>query len=67
MLPELKNVEPAVAWGKMPDEMRKYIYALPEFNKEIWEKITGIDVDKDEMFTDDARELYAKGEEETGE
>ena len=39
--PKLKNVDNDVAWSKMPEEMFEYIKNLPEFDEEVWAKITG--------------------------
>ena len=36
------------AWTGIPDEMLEYITHLPEFDAEIFKKITGIDVETDE-------------------
>lgn len=33
------------AWAGIPDEMLEYITHLPEFDAEIFKKITGIDVE----------------------
>ena len=38
--PELMTVDNATAWGKMPKEMDEYIRSLPEFDEEIYKKIT---------------------------
>ena len=39
--PQLENVENDIAWSKMPEEMFEYIKNLPEFDEEVWAKITG--------------------------
>ena len=39
--PELMKVDNATAWSKMPKEMDEYIRALPEFDEDIYKKITG--------------------------
>lgn len=39
--PQLENVDNDVAWSKMPEEMFEYIKNLPEFDEDIWSKITG--------------------------
>ena len=41
--PQLKEIDEQEAWNKMPKEMLEYIKNLPEFNAEIFKKITGID------------------------
>ena len=38
--PQLKEVENAVAWGKMPGEMLEYIKSLPEYDEKIFTEIT---------------------------
>ena len=38
--PQLKEVENAVAWGKMPGEMLEYIKSLPEYDEKIFAEIT---------------------------
>jgi len=37
---EIMVVDNKTAWSKMPDEMREYIFSLPEFDKNIWDEIT---------------------------
>ena len=39
--PQLQTVDNDIAWGKMPQDMKDYIFGLPEFNQKIWDKITG--------------------------
>ena len=39
--PQLENVENDIAWSKMPEEMFEYIKNLPEFDENVWDKITG--------------------------
>ena len=39
--PQLEKVENDVAWSKMPEEMFEYIKNLPEFDENVWAKITG--------------------------
>ena len=41
--PQLAEVDEQEAWSKMPKKMLEYIKSLPEFNAEIFKKITGID------------------------
>ena len=38
--PQLEKVENDVAWSKMPEEMFEYIKNLPEFDENVWAKIT---------------------------
>ena len=38
--PQLQTVDNDIAWSKMPQEMKDYIFSLPEFNQKIWDKIT---------------------------
>ena len=38
--PELMSVDNATAWSKMPSEMEVYLRSLPEFDEEIFKKIT---------------------------
>ena len=38
--PELMTVDNKTAWSKMPKEVDEYIRALPEFDEEIYKKIT---------------------------
>ena len=40
-LPQLKIVNNKIAWSMMPPEMRKYIFSLPEFDRKVWDAITG--------------------------
>ena len=39
--PQLKDVDPVIAWGKMPEKMKEYIFSLPEFNEKVWKKVIG--------------------------
>ena len=39
--PQLAHVDNDIAWSKMPQQMKDYIFSLPEFNADVWEKITG--------------------------
>ena len=43
--PELMNVDDKTAWSKMPKEMKEYIQRLPEYDEEIFNKITGVSDD----------------------
>ena len=38
--PQLQSVDNDIAWSKMPQEMREYIFSLPEFNQKVWDKLT---------------------------
>jgi hypothetical protein len=38
--PEIMAVDNKTAWSKMPENMREYIFSLPEFNKKVWDEIT---------------------------
>ena len=38
--PELREVDNKTAWSKMPKEMLDYIKSLPEYDEEIFKKIT---------------------------
>lgn len=39
--PRLKENSKKGAWSSMPNEMRSYIKSLPEYDDEIFKKITG--------------------------
>ena len=39
-IPEIKGVSAKEAWSEMPSEMRDYIKSLPEYDEEIFRKIT---------------------------
>ena len=45
-IPAIVSVDNKTAWSFMPKEMKKYIESLPEFDKEIFDKITG-DIEED--------------------
>lgn len=40
--PKLKTVSNEDAWAKIPAEMEEYIRSLPEFDEEVWQKLTGV-------------------------
>ena len=40
-IPAIKSVDNKTAWSSMPKKMLKYIKSLPEFNEQIFNKITG--------------------------
>ena len=42
-IPQIKEVDDAEAWGKMPGEMLEYIKGLPEFDAEVFKQVTGIE------------------------
>lgn len=39
--PQLAEVDNDIAWSKIPPEMLSYIKAMPEFNQNVWDKLTG--------------------------
>lgn len=39
-IPGIKKISEKEAWSKMPSEMRDYIKSLPEYDEEIFRKIT---------------------------
>ena len=43
-IPAIVMVDNKTAWSFMPKEMKDYIQSLPEYNKKIFNKITG-DID----------------------
>ena len=45
-IPAIVKVDNKTAWSFMPKEMLKYIKSLPEYNEEIFNKITG-DIEND--------------------
>ena len=40
-IPAIKSVDNKTAWGSMPEEMLNYIKSLPEYDEQIFNKITG--------------------------
>ena len=40
-IPAIKSVDNKTAWSSMPKKMLKYIKSLPEYNEQIFNKITG--------------------------
>jgi hypothetical protein len=44
-IPNAKELSIKEAWSDMPNEMLEYIKSLPEFNKEMFYKITQIEVE----------------------
>ncbi len=40
-IPKIFEIDNKTAWSTMPLEMKKYIQNLKEYNKEIFNKITG--------------------------
>ena len=43
-IPNAKEISKKEAWGSMPKEAIEYIKSLEEFDKDMFEEITGIEV-----------------------
>ena len=46
-IPNIVKVDNKTAWSFMPKEMLEYIKSLPEFDKEVFDKVTG---NKEDLF-----------------
>ena len=44
---QIKSVDKVKAYADMPRELIEYLITLPEFDKQVFMDVTGIDVDKD--------------------
>ena len=40
-IPNIFEIDNKTAWSTMPKEMKEYIQSLPEYDEEIFNKITG--------------------------
>ena len=40
-IPNIFEIDNKTAWSTMPKEMKEYIQGLPEYDEEIFNKITG--------------------------
>ena len=40
-IPAIVRVPNEVAWSFMPKEMKKYLQSLPEYDEEVFKKVTG--------------------------